>query len=81
MGSNHENQPCRPLVSSSRLRIASRCGGGVPEVLLHLGTVVGLMKVNTEYDVFEKQLDQIAHVYPESPGLFDDPKDWDKSRF
>jgi len=53
----------------------------VPEVLLHLGTVVGLMKVNTEYDVFEKQLDQIAHVYPESPGLFDDPKDWDKSRF
>jgi hypothetical protein len=54
---------------------------GVPEVLLHLGTVVGLMKVNTDYDVFEKQLDQIAHVYPESPGLFDDPKDWDKSRF
>jgi len=54
---------------------------GVPEVLVHLGTVVGLMKINTDYDVFEKQLDQIAHIYPETPGLFDDPKDWDRQNF
>ena len=26
----------------------------------------------------EKQLDQIAPIYPESPGLFDDPKDWEE---
>ena len=63
---------------------------GVPEVLLHLGTVVGLMKVHTNllnqgayktpeeaYLAFEKQLDQIAYIYPETPGLFDDPKDWE----
>jgi hypothetical protein len=63
---------------------------GVPEVLIHLGTVVGLMKVHTNllesrkysnataaYTAFEKQLDQIAPVYPETPGLFDDPKDWE----
>lgn len=54
---------------------------GVPEVLVHLGTVVGLMKVNTSYEAFEKQLDQIAHIYPEVPGLFDDPKDWDRKNF
>jgi P63C domain-containing protein len=50
---------------------------GKPELLLHLGTVVGLMKVNTDYDQFHKQLDAIAPVYPDSPTLFDDPKDWE----
>lgn len=50
---------------------------GVPEVLVHLGTVVGLMKLHTDYDKFEKQLDTIAPIYPETPGLFDDPKDWE----
>jgi hypothetical protein len=50
---------------------------GKPELLLHLGTVVGLMKLHTDYDAFHKQLDQIAPVYPEHPGLFDDPKDWE----
>jgi len=52
---------------------------GVPEVLLHLGTVVGLMKLHGdgEYDKFEKQLDDVAPIYPEVPGLFDDPKDWE----
>jgi hypothetical protein len=50
---------------------------GFPEVLVHLGAVVGLMKVNTDYEKFEKQLDQIAPIYPEYPGLFDDPKDWE----
>jgi hypothetical protein len=47
----------------------------VPEVLVHLGTVIGLMKLHTNYDEFEKQLDRVAPIYPERPGLFDDPKD------
>jgi hypothetical protein len=50
---------------------------GRPELLLHLGTVVGLMKIHTDYDEFHAQLDKIAPVFPDSPGLFDDPKDWD----
>lgn len=50
---------------------------GFREVLVHLGTVVGLMKIHTDYDAFEKQLDQIAPIYPETPGLYDDPKDWE----
>jgi hypothetical protein len=50
---------------------------GKPELLLHLGTVVGLMKINTDYDEFHAQLDQIAPVYPDNPTLFDDPKDWE----
>jgi hypothetical protein len=50
---------------------------GIPEVLVHLGTVVGLMKLHTDYDAFEKQLGTIAPIYPETPGLFDDPKDWE----
>lgn len=53
---------------------------GKPELLLHLGMVVGLMKLHTDYDAFHKQLDQIAPPYPESPGLFDDPKDWEVPR-
>jgi hypothetical protein len=35
------------------------------------------MKLHTDYDEFQKQLDQIAPIYPNSPMLFDDPKDWD----
>lgn len=50
---------------------------GLRGVLLHLGTVVGLMKVNNNYEAFERQLDQVAHIYPDAPGLFDDPKDWE----
>lgn len=50
---------------------------GVPELLLHLGAVVSLMKLHTDYAAFEKQLNQIAPIYPETPGLFDDPKDWE----
>jgi hypothetical protein len=53
---------------------------GKPELLLHLGMVVGLMKLHTDYDAFHKQLDQIAPIYPESPTLFDDPKDWEVPR-
>jgi len=50
---------------------------GKPELLLHLGTVVGLMKIHNDYDEFHKQLDTIAPIYPANPGLFDDPKDWE----
>lgn len=53
---------------------------GKPELLLHLGTVVGLMKVNTDYDTFRKQLDAIARIYPDNPTLFDDPKVWEIPR-
>jgi hypothetical protein len=49
---------------------------GVPELLLHLGSVTTVMKMNTDYDAFVKQLDKILPVFPEVPGLFDDPKDW-----
>ena len=51
---------------------------GLREVLVHLGTVVGLMKLNTNYKAFERQLDMVARVYPEHPGLFDNPKDWEE---
>ena len=50
---------------------------GVPELLLHLGTVIAVMKQHTNYDEFENALDRIAPIYPEHPGLFDDPKDWE----
>lgn len=50
---------------------------GKPELLLHLGTVVGLMKIHTKYDDFHAQLDKIAPVYPDNPTLFDDPRDWE----
>jgi hypothetical protein len=49
---------------------------GVREVLVHLGIVIGLMKIHTVYEAFEVQLDQVAPIYPENPGLFDNPKDW-----
>jgi P63C domain len=51
---------------------------GFREVLMHLGTVVGIMKLHTNYDLFEGQLDQVAPIYPEHPGLFDNPKDWEQ---
>jgi hypothetical protein len=50
---------------------------GYPALMLHLGTVVGLMKLHTDYAQFKKQLDQIAPVYPEVPGLFDNAEDWE----
>ena len=54
---------------------------GLRELLMHLGVVVGLMKLHDNYEAFERQLDQIAPQYPETPGLFDDPKDWDVNNF
>jgi hypothetical protein len=50
---------------------------GFRGVLVHLGTVVGLMKIHSDYEKFEKQLNEIAPIYAASPGLFDDPKDWE----
>lgn len=54
---------------------------GKPELLLHLGTVVGLMKANTDYEAFYKQLNYVAPIYPDSPGLFDDPQDWERANY
>lgn len=53
---------------------------GLRGVLVHLGTVVGLMKINTDYETFERQLDQVAPIYPETPGLFDNPGDWEEPK-
>lgn len=50
---------------------------GYPGVLVHMGTVVGLMKIHTDYADFMEQLDSIAPVWPDEPGLFDDPKEWE----
>jgi hypothetical protein len=63
---------------SNKLHSRLSADVGFPEVLVHLGTVVGLMKLHMDYSAFEKQLDQIAPIYPEHPGLFDDPKDWEE---
>jgi hypothetical protein len=51
---------------------------GLRGVLVHLGTVVGFMKLHTDYEKFERQLDLVAPIYPETPGLFDNPKDWEE---
>lgn len=50
---------------------------GVPELLLHLGTVITVMKQHTDYEKFERALNEVAPIYPETPGLFDDPADWE----
>lgn len=50
---------------------------GLRALLVHLGTVIGFMKTNSTYEAFERQLDMVARIYPDQPGLFDDPKDWD----
>ncbi len=62
---------------SNKLHSWTSADVGVPELLVHLGTVVGLMKLHSDYDDFEKQLNGIAPVFPDYPGLFDDPKDWE----
>lgn len=50
---------------------------GLRALLVHFGTVITLMKINTTYEAFEKQLNMVARIYPDSPELFDDPKDWE----
>lgn len=49
---------------------------GYPEVLIHLGQVVGYMKRHTDYEAFEKELNIYLPIYDDSPGLFDNPQDW-----
>ena len=44
---------------------------------VQLGKVVGQMMLHDDYDEFRKQLNKIAPLYPEVPGLFDDPKEWE----
>lgn len=50
---------------------------GVPELHLHLGAVVMLMRLHTDYKAFVKQLDTVAPTYPVVPGLFDDASEWE----
>jgi hypothetical protein len=71
----------RDELGSGKLHTALSLDFGVPEVLVHLGTVVGIMKINVDYDVFEKQLDRIAPIYPADPTLFDNPDEWDSSKY
>jgi hypothetical protein len=54
---------------------------GKPELLLHLGTVVGLMKANTDYEEFYKLLNHVAPIYPDSPGLFDNAEEWERANY
>ena len=49
---------------------------GYPALMMHLGTVVGLMKLHKSYNEFLAQLDLIAPQYPPVPGLFDKATDW-----
>jgi hypothetical protein len=53
---------------------------GFRGVLVHLGIVVGLMKIHKDYAAFERQLDEIAPIYAETPGLFDNPHDWEEPK-
>src|SRR5207253_683743 len=48
----------REELGSAKLHSALSLDFGVPEVLVHIGIVVGIMKIHTKYDAFEKQLDQ-----------------------
>ena len=50
---------------------------GLRALLVHIGTVLAFMKTNSNFDAFERQLDLVAPIYPDEPGLFDDPKDWE----
>ncbi len=40
------------------------------------GVVLRVMKLHTDYGEFHPQLDQVAPVYPDAPGLFDNAGDW-----
>jgi hypothetical protein len=53
---------------------------GLRAVLLHLGTVISLMKRNTDYKTFERELDEQAPIYPAEPGLFENPKDYEEPK-
>ncbi|HYJ05390.1 MAG TPA: P63C domain-containing protein [Chthoniobacterales bacterium] len=51
---------------------------GLRDVLVHLGQVVAIMKLHTDYEKFERQLDMVVPIYADQPGLFDNPKDWEE---
>lgn len=53
---------------------------GFRALLIHMGQVIGTMKRHTKYEDFEKDLNIIAPPYPETPGLFDNPKDWEEPK-
>ena len=38
------------------------------------------MKRHTDYKEFEKELNKISPIYPESPGLFDNKEDWEEPK-
>lgn len=64
--------------SSNKLHSWLSLDTGFPEVLFHLGAVVDKMKRHTSYENFEKELNDTMPIYPDEPGLFDDPKDWEE---
>jgi len=39
------------------------------------------MKANTDYDEFYKLLNRVAPIYPETPGLFDNPAEWERANY
>jgi len=47
-------------------------------MLVHLGTGVCQMKMNTGYDIIKRQLNDIAPMCLETSGVFDDPKVWEE---
>lgn len=49
---------------------------GYPALMQHLGSVVMLMTLHTDWDAFKAQLDAHKPLYPEVPGLFDKAEDW-----
>ena len=71
----------KEVLGSKGLHSALSLEYGVPEMLVHIGLVTGIMKIHTVYPAFEKQLDAIAPIYPADPGLFDNVEDWDASKF
>lgn len=64
--------------SSNKLHSWLSLDTGFPEVLFHLGAVVDKMKRHTLYENFEKELNETMPIYPDQPGLFDNPKDWEE---
>ena len=68
---------CASLLNQRRPKRGSKSGSS-SAINLNLGSISVARFRCAFARAFEKQLDQIAPIYPESPGLFDDPKDWEK---
>lgn len=54
---------------------------GYPEVILHLGKVVGLMMLSGDYGAFRAELNKIAPLYPGNSGTVRLPQGMGVSRF